>query len=356
MNHKSNHRPALFTLNNPTAPRLNPELASEIGLNESILFLQLEFWLRLSGTQQDDGRYWIYESVTDIQSIFPFWGRATINRIIHSLEEKELIDVGNFNQYRYDKTRWFTLNRTGINRLTSVRIFDWWVSDENDEETDLAEDDLFQNGTGSDQNGTGLFQNGTRSAQNGTTIPDLSSDLSPDLSSEKKSGASAPVPPNPAKERLDRLRSNLGDNPLAVAARSKKAQDQAGTIWTVPVEAGGTDSAGDLMADAWIESKELDPDTIPDKQREKWVKAFSKLAAPLSLSPDQAAEAVEVVLDPYNPEWNWYTYSSPSVKKFAEDWTMVALRILNGGTGYLTTQRRPAGVKRRRSSVALVNE
>jgi hypothetical protein len=38
----------VFVLNDPNAPRLSPALAIEIGLNESILFLQLEFWIAIS--------------------------------------------------------------------------------------------------------------------------------------------------------------------------------------------------------------------------------------------------------------------------------------------------------------------
>jgi len=192
MRHKSERQPAIFVLNDPTAPRLNPELAKEIGLNESLLFLQLEYWLRQSGTLQADEQYWIYESVTDIQSVFSFWSRATINRIIHSLIEQELVQVSDqWNKKRYDRTRWFTLNRTGIDRLRSVKVSDWWLS-QNETGQTQTETDPFQNETGSTQNETGPFQNETRSAQNGTTIPDQSSDQSPETSAESSSESIAP--------------------------------------------------------------------------------------------------------------------------------------------------------------------
>jgi len=190
MKHPSERRPALFVLNDPNAPRLNPELAKEIGLNESLLFLQLEFWLRQSGKLQEDGQHWIYESVTDIQEVFSFWSRATVNRVIHSLIEKDLLQVGNFNQHRYDRTRWFTLCRKGIEQLKSVRIGDWWVS---------------QNETGSAQDETRSTQNETCKTQDGTTIPDLSPDLSPD----QEEPASPDSPPPEWPEQV----AALGEEP-----------------------------------------------------------------------------------------------------------------------------------------------
>lgn len=161
----ANLKPAIFTPNNPTAPRICPELAVEIGLNESLILLQLEFWIRLSGSIQKDGRYWIYESLTDFQGIFSFWSLSTINRAILSLEEKKLICIGNFNKYKYDRTRWFCLNSTGIKELKTVCLIDDWA---------------FQNESSICQNDKRSMQNETRPSQNDTTIPDLSPDLSPE--------------------------------------------------------------------------------------------------------------------------------------------------------------------------------
>jgi len=154
---------------------------------------------------------------------------------------------------------------------------------------------------------------------------------------KKNTGASAPAP-NPAQQQLARLRSKLGSDPLSVAAASERAQqDAGGRIWTIPVEAGGTDTAGALMLRAWLETNQLDPDLVPKKTHDKYQAALSRLASTFdTLSPAQAANAVEIVLDRDNPEFSYYTYANPSVKKFADDWTAVALRLLCGQPGYLT--------------------
>lgn len=117
-----NH-PRIFTLNEPNAPRLNPALACEIGLNESLLLLQLEFWISISNNERD-GKQWTYQSTRDIKNkAFPFWSVMTINRGIKSLIKQGLIiSTTEYNQVRYDKTRWFSLVPENINKLSSIRI------------------------------------------------------------------------------------------------------------------------------------------------------------------------------------------------------------------------------------------
>lgn len=164
-------RNRLFVPNDPFAPTLCPELAREIGLNESILLLQLGFWIAIANHQRD-GRRWTYQSTRDIQERFPFWSVATVNRIIHSLEEKELIIVGNYNKHAYDKTRWFALNLDSLRKLRSIHVVEEVVS---------------QNETGLSQNETPLYQNETGSAQNETTIPETTTDISTENSKKKAS-------------------------------------------------------------------------------------------------------------------------------------------------------------------------
>lgn len=111
--------------NQPTGTRIFPDLAVEIGLNESMLLLQLEFWISISGHEYD-GQQWTYQSTRGMQKTFPYWSHTTINRTIKSLLDKDLIiDTREFNEKSYDKTRWFALNHTGLSKLKSIRIDDF---------------------------------------------------------------------------------------------------------------------------------------------------------------------------------------------------------------------------------------
>ncbi len=65
----------IFTLNEPNAPRLNPALAMEIGLNESLILLQIEFYLGVTASDvkhTHEGKKWIWKSTRDWLEVFPF--------------------------------------------------------------------------------------------------------------------------------------------------------------------------------------------------------------------------------------------------------------------------------------------
>ncbi len=152
-------RRRLFTLNDPYALRVSPQLAEEIGLNESIVLLQIEFLISISDHFKEQ-RWWTYQSLRDLQkNYFPWWSIATLSRTIKALEEKELITIGNFNRAGYDKTQWFSLNDDGISRLVSIRLHE-----------------VFQNETGVFHPATSAFQNETGVFQNETAIPETTSE------------------------------------------------------------------------------------------------------------------------------------------------------------------------------------
>lgn len=277
-------KPAIFTPNNPTAPRICPELACEIGLNESMILLQIEFWIRLSGTLRDDGKYWIYESVTDFRGVFPFWSRMTINRAIHSLEDKGLIHVGCFNKLKYDRTRWFALNLEGVTKLETVRLGDTWLY----------------------QNDTTPYQNGTCPVQNDTTIPDLSSDLSTEKTSDAPVGAVSPeqgaaddiesfhngdVPKiRPPKPKTPAKKRDVVEDIVQLAA-----QRNADPLWWLKpgTPCGDHDYLEPYQAFCIVIDR--DPSTVGQRKTEKWLGQFGKIAV---VSPaDNGTEAVVIQPD-----------------------------------------------------------
>ena len=112
---------SIIELAGPTL-RVNTALAEEIGLNESVVLLQLEWWIRHSSNVRDD-RQWTYQSLTDMQEkAFPFWSTRTLNRAIKNLIVRGLIVEGNYNKHQYDRTRWFSLECDAIEALGSVNL------------------------------------------------------------------------------------------------------------------------------------------------------------------------------------------------------------------------------------------
>ena len=152
-NASKNTNTRIFTLNELSL-RLSPALADEIGLNESIMLLQIEYWISISDHSFDDHR-WTYQSVRQMQEkAFAFWSIATISRTAKSLLDKGLIIEGNYNKKTYDNTRWFALNYKELSKLTSIMI----------------------RGYGSE---TPPFQNETPLFQNETTIPQITPQITP---------------------------------------------------------------------------------------------------------------------------------------------------------------------------------
>ena len=143
----------------------------EIGLNESVVLLQLEFLISISD-HVHDGRVWTYQSLADLRDhYFPFWSKATIGRAIQALVERDLIDVGNFNRAGFDRTSWYALNPAGLARLSSLRLA-----------TPSSQDE-----PSSSQNETSTSQAARWASQSGPTIPETTSETT-----SEKNGLRAP--------------------------------------------------------------------------------------------------------------------------------------------------------------------
>lgn len=92
----------------------NPKLAIEIGLNEAIVLQKIHYWIvnnERNGINYHNGRYWTFNSIKKWRDdFFPWWSVDTVRRTFKSLENKELLIVGNFNKKGYDQTKWYTIN------------------------------------------------------------------------------------------------------------------------------------------------------------------------------------------------------------------------------------------------------
>ena len=93
-----------------------PSLAGLVGLNESIILQQLHYWLG-KNPKKIDGLDWIYNTYDDWQKQFPFWSISTIRRTITTLETMGIILTGNYNQRKFDKTKWYSLDYEKLENL-----------------------------------------------------------------------------------------------------------------------------------------------------------------------------------------------------------------------------------------------
>ncbi|MES9784950.1 hypothetical protein ABWK43_29580, partial [Bacillus thuringiensis] len=110
------------------APLLvRPEMAKRVGLNESIVIQQVHYWLenkRKITKPKDlekertyrDGRFWCYNSYPEWQEQFPFWSQKTIERIFSNLEKNGILISGVFNEWKADRTKWYTIDYEALDR------------------------------------------------------------------------------------------------------------------------------------------------------------------------------------------------------------------------------------------------
>ncbi|CAI2614383.1 hypothetical protein AKUH4B202J_08890 [Apilactobacillus kunkeei] len=99
---------------------IRPELATKIGLNESIFLQQLNYWLQKSN-HNIKGKKWIYNTFEEWKNQFPFWSLRTIKRIKTSLENKKIIEVSRYNKRGFDKTNWYSINYDYLDKLVAQR-------------------------------------------------------------------------------------------------------------------------------------------------------------------------------------------------------------------------------------------
>lgn len=158
---------------NSVVLRCIPELEYEIGEKPARLLLQIEYWIRISSTEERDGKRWTYQSTKDMQDkAFKRWSLSTINRAVLKLESLGLIHIGNFNSAKYDKTRWFALNVEGLGQLKSII--------------------LGQDEQRSSQNELGSMQNEQRSSHSEEPIPEITTENSSKTSTEIQTTTPAP--------------------------------------------------------------------------------------------------------------------------------------------------------------------
>lgn len=122
----------------------------EIGLNESILFLQWEFWLVTEGVLRDDGFWWLRRTVREIAELFPFWSPQTAQRTVESLILQGLFVAGDFDEGPGKRARWIRFDFDRCSMLNSIRVL-------SHSETTNA-----QSETGNTQNETTVLYTGKR--------------------------------------------------------------------------------------------------------------------------------------------------------------------------------------------------
>ena len=98
-----------------------PSLAKKIGINEAVILQQVHYWLGKSN-HHIDGRTWIYNTYKEWQLQLPFLSDSTIKRTIRSLEKQGYLISANYNRFKMDKTKWYTIDYSLMEELEKESI------------------------------------------------------------------------------------------------------------------------------------------------------------------------------------------------------------------------------------------
>lgn len=93
-----------------------------------IFIANLASWLRYNAAKENpadrnyyEGRYWSYNTLKNLVQYFDFWSTKNIRTIIKHCVDQGLIQVGNFNKHKYDKTCWYTLTDKALEYYPILR-------------------------------------------------------------------------------------------------------------------------------------------------------------------------------------------------------------------------------------------
>jgi DNA-binding HxlR family transcriptional regulator len=146
------------------------DLCLAIGFEETILLQHIDYW-RINNAEKEfynrDGYTWTYNSLSELQNLFPYINRTKIVRSMAKLESLGLIVKGNYNKFAYDKTTWYAITEKGL-ALFETR------------EMVQSDDEMVQSEPSAVQNDDEMVQSEPSAVQNETAIPYLDSNLEPD--------------------------------------------------------------------------------------------------------------------------------------------------------------------------------
>lgn len=89
------------------------KLAAKYGILEAVLIEYFRSRLiesEIKGEYFQDDRYWVRISITALQKEFSYVSCKTIRNAVEKLVKNAVLYKGNYNQYPYDHTMWYTLN------------------------------------------------------------------------------------------------------------------------------------------------------------------------------------------------------------------------------------------------------
>lgn len=76
----------------------------------AILIKHFQYWIIKNKALEKnflEGKTWTYQTMEDIEAVFPIWSIDQVKRLIVKAIEKKILVKGNFNKSKFDRTLWY---------------------------------------------------------------------------------------------------------------------------------------------------------------------------------------------------------------------------------------------------------
>lgn len=101
------------------------KIAEKYGINCAILLQNIWHWVRKNESNGEnfyDGNYWTYNSARAFSKMFPYMSAKQINTALAKLRDEGIIETGNYNKVKYDRTLWYSVTEKGKSILLYGKI------------------------------------------------------------------------------------------------------------------------------------------------------------------------------------------------------------------------------------------
>jgi hypothetical protein len=95
----------------------NSDHAVKYGDREAIFIQNLRYWILYNKSNKKNhykNRTWMYNTLTGLCQIFPFWTRNQLWTVINSLRAQKIIITDNFNHTKFDRTLWYAFTNESL--------------------------------------------------------------------------------------------------------------------------------------------------------------------------------------------------------------------------------------------------
>lgn len=91
-------------------------IAKLYGVNCAVILQNIWHWVQkneANGTNFYDGTYWTYNSTKAFAAQFPYLSQRQIETALKKLRDENIIQTGNYNAMKYDRTLWYAITEKG---------------------------------------------------------------------------------------------------------------------------------------------------------------------------------------------------------------------------------------------------